>query len=70
MYIISKRYVRKELYTCGSLRTCIRICIGGGCKEPAELARKAAEQPAEWAAEGEGGQPRNTPGVTMDPPNP
>ena len=37
--------------------------IGGGCTEPAELARKAAEQPAEWAAEGEGGQPRNTPGV-------
>ena len=38
--------------------------VGGGCTEPAELARKAAEQPAEWAAEGEGGQPRNTPGVT------
>ena len=34
--------------------------VGGGCTEPAELARKAAEQPAEWAAEGEGGQPRNT----------
>ena len=34
--------------------------VGGGCTEPTELARKAAEQPAEWAAEGEGGQPRNT----------
>ena len=40
--------------------------VGGGCTEPAELARKAAEQPAEWAAEGEGGQPRNTPGVSGD----
>ena len=39
--------------------------IGGGCTEPAELARKAAEQPAEWAAEGEGGQPRNTRGVKI-----
>ena len=39
--------------------------IGGGCTEPAELARKAAEWAAEWAAEGEGGQSRNTPGVTV-----
>ena len=65
--------MRKELYTymCGRpLHTCIictrGVCIPvyGGCTEPAELARKAAEQPAEWAAENEGGQPRNTRLVT------